>query len=226
MDQCPKCGQIHQRDGVATCYGHRKGDGHFCTKYPPKGSKVCLSHGGGARQVRAKAKERTEMEAVREQANRLGVPKDVDPGPALIGLVREAAGNVEFYRTLVAEVQIHPDKDELTVDDEGSHWKRGAAGIYGRTYHQSGIPTGEAKPNILVTLYNDERDRLAGYCQAALRAGVDERRLQLQEQEARELMEGVVKAITAAKLTPQQAEVFRREFADHLRRAESPALTG
>ena len=52
-----------------------------------------------------KALERLTQERARRECIRLGVPiDDADPGGTLLALVREAAGNVEFYRSLVAEL--------------------------------------------------------------------------------------------------------------------------
>lgn len=225
MYVCERKGLVHEKNGKPTCHGHRKSDGQCCGNFPINGSTVCRKHGGAAGQVKRKAAEVVQAEVLRAEALRIGIPIDVEHGEAMVALVREAAGNVEFYRQLVQELQIHPDEDEFSVDDEGKPvYKRGASGIYGRTYHVSGIPTGDAKPNILLVLYNEERDRLSSYCQAALKAGIDERRIRLAESTARELFEGVGKAMKKANLTPEQAEVFRVELAAHLRAAESPSL--
>lgn len=182
----------------------------------------CKLHGGSTPNHQRSA----QMELARRECVRLGVPIDMDPGDAMIGLVREAAGNVEFYRSLVAELPVHPEPDTFESDDDGGHWKQGKIGIYGRTYHQSGIPTGEAKPHILVVLYNEERDRLAAFAQAALKAGVEERRVRLAEADAQKLMAGVVVGLQRAKVSTEQAEEFRRGFAEYLRQHELAGVAG
>lgn len=167
-----------------------------------------------------------QVEILRQTADRLGISREVDPAEALLELVWEAAGNVEFYRSLVEALPIHPEDDELVMSDVTGlpYWQRGAPGIYGRTYHQSGIPTGEAKRVILVQMYDDERDRLERYVKDALAAKIDERRVQIAERDARELFTSVGRAMTAAQLTPEQAETFRRELANDLRRPKSAQL--
>jgi hypothetical protein len=183
----------------------------YKTNHPKIGR--CHLHGGKTETHNQAA----AVEVMRRACDRLGVPiENADPGGTLIDLVREAAGNVEFYRSLVGELPIHPGPDRFVAggaDDDGveieAHWERGESGVYGRTYHQSGIPTGEAKRHILVQMYDDERDRLARYSKEALNAGVEERRVRLQEADAREFFEGIGAAIKAAKLTPEQTEVFR-----------------
>lgn len=223
MEPCIDCGAIHERQGHPTCSAHRRSDGHFCKRFPLNGSRVCVRHGAAAPQVRALAAQRYGMTRAQEACDRLGVQVDIDPGEALIEMVREAAGNVEFYRTLVAELAIHPEDDDRQLDDSGDpYWVRGETGVYGLTYHQSGIPTGEAKPHILVVLYNEERDKLVRYSKEALAAGVEERRLRLAEADARQFYEGMGEAMSAAELTPEQIEVFRSVLAQSLRLTAVP----
>lgn len=187
----------------------------YRTTHPGVGH--CYRHGGCTpTQVRG-----AQIEIARRECDRLGVPIDTDPGDALIGLVREAAGNVEFYRSLVADLPTHPER---LTNDEGE--SRTRTGVYGPTFHQSGIPTGEAKPHVLVVLYNEERDRLAAFAQAALKAGVEERRIRLAEADAQKLMAGVVVGLQRAKVSPEQAEEFRRGFAEYLRQHELAGVAG
>lgn len=184
-----------------------------CHRWPRPTQAVCPSHGGNAVAALVKAAERGKVARIRavhaEVCDEIGLSRDIDPGDALIELVREAGANVEFYRLLVQDLPVHPGDDALVPGDEGTRFVQGNPGIYGRTYHQSGIATGEAKRNILLTLYDDERDRLAKYSDFALKAGVEERRVRLAEADAREFFAGIAEAITAAALTPEQTEIFR-----------------
>jgi hypothetical protein len=220
-----------QPDGLDSRYcgaKKRQGEG-FCkrpagwgTDHPGVGR--CKLHGGKTQTHNHKA----SIEIARRECNRLGIPVDEDdgdPGELLLAMVREAAGNVEFYRSQVAALTPEPGID-LVLDDEGVPTPTKRNSIYGPTFHATGRPTGEGKPHVLVTLYNEERDKLVSYAQAALRANVEERRVRLDEMEARRLMAGAVKAIQATGLTPEQAEVFRREFAKALRAQEPAALAG
>lgn len=181
----------------------------------------CKWHGGSTPNHRRSA----AIELQRRACDRLGIPvppEEGDPGALLLGAVREAAGNVEFYRSLVEELPTHPEPGRWETDATGiRYFRQGDPGVYGPTYHQSGIPTGEAKPHILVVLYNEERDRLVRYSKEALAAGVEERRIRLEEADARDLMTAFSKGIHAAKLSPEQTEVLRREFANHLRRSRA-----
>ena len=173
----------------------------------------CYLHGGST-ETHNKA---AQVELARRACDRLGIPIEVSPVEAILNAVYESAGNVEFYRSLVAQLPVHPEDDEIVgVNDKGSPiYKRGEAGIYGRTYHVSGIPTGEAKKNILVQMYDEERDRLAKYVHEAVTLGIEERRVQLEENRAVEVFRAVTLAFAAMGLESRFSE-FREHFANAL----------
>ena len=133
-------------------------------------------------------------EIARRECISLGIPIEIDPGEALIRALWEAAGNVEFYRAKVAGMGI-----DLLAVEKG--------------------PAGAAKevPSPWVLLYNDERDRLKNISVAAIKAGVEERRVRMAEADARELFSAVTFALEAAGLDSIQSNSFRRELAERLR---------
>lgn len=218
----PKKGKPKRR-----CTGTAKSTGLPCEKSPMKGSLVCASHGGGAPHVRAAAKRRLEEEGARAACVKLGIPIEVDPGEALMGEVWEAAGNVAFYRALVQDLPTHPGPDEYhPPEGEGSGWwERGEPGVYGRTYHVSGIPTGEAKPNVLVQLYNQERQHLAVVVALALKNGIEQRRIDL-EQERASVMADVFRHVFEdpdLDLPKEKRRIAMSTAAKHLRLAGGTA---
>lgn len=222
MRECEKCGEIHQKNGKPTCVGHRR-DKHFCTKFPVNGSTVCDMHGGRAPQVKRKAAEVVQATEIRKLCAALGLHRDIGHIDGLLELVAEAAGNTEFYRQLVNELPTHPEAD--TYDLDTASYTRGEPGIYGRTYHESGMPTGEGKPHVLVTMYDAERDRWAKLCLELAKLNIDERRVRLAEADAQRIFGAIGKALNSAGLTPEQIEVVRRDFAANLRSAEPVGLT-
>jgi hypothetical protein len=172
----------------------------------------CYRHGG-----RTESHQRgAETALARIECEKLGVPIEVDPGEALMRELWETAGNVAFYRALVQALPAHPELDVYEHDEDGGHWERGQPGVYGRTYHVSGVPTGEGKPHVLVTLYNDERAHLTAVATAALKAGVEERRVRMAESDATQIFEAQVAALRAIGREDQLDE-FRRAFAAALR---------
>jgi hypothetical protein len=167
-----------------------------------------------------------EIEIARRECLSLGLSIVTDPTQALMDELWEAEANCQFYRQLVAQLPSHPGADEfIPPEDDGDngHWERGETGVYGRTYHVSGIATGEAKPHILVVLYNQERDRRRAVAEAMLRANVEERRVRMVEADAAKILRAQMTALLAVGLG-DRLEDFRRAFVDALRASEPVAL--
>lgn len=159
----------------------------------------CRYHGGTHPRAAAAAKARLEIRKAREECERLGIHVEIDPGEALIRAVWEAAGNVEFYRSRI---------QELVRED-----------LNRPTFHISGQPTGETVQHPFLVLYNQERDRLVAFSTAALKAGVDERRVRLAEADAQVMFGAVMAAMREAGITDAQQEAIRSGIADNLRAA-------
>jgi hypothetical protein len=118
-------------------------------------------HGGSTATHQRAA--RTEL--ARRECAKLSIPIETNPTTALLGELYRTAGWVATYE---AEVQ------KLPLED-GRHW--------GMTYGARGLPTGEAKPHVLVELLHRERRHLADVSTAALRANIDERMVRITEQQ-------------------------------------------
>jgi hypothetical protein len=215
QDVCQTCGKPHVRDGKPTCIGHRS-DGEPCMAWPIVGGVVCYKrHGGKAPQVQAAAKRRIAEAEAKRDCLRLGVPvEDGDPGQGLLEAVRQSWGAVIFWQTLVE--QLDPGMTRSETDPETGETIL-IEGVAGRTFHVSGRPTGEAKPHVYVVQWERERERWIDCCSAALKAGVDERRLRLEENETRTLFQAQAAACVAAGLTEEQVSAFRTAFAAALR---------
>jgi len=188
-----------------------------CKNVAGKGTKHlrvgrCSRHAGAT----ANHEKAASVELARIECETLGIPVETTPADALLEEVAEAKGNVTFYRRLIQELPTHPEPDVFVVEDGEGYWQRGATGIYGPTYHVSGIPTGEAKAHILVQLYNDERKRLRDASEGALKAGVEERRVRIAEADAERIMDALVGAAIAMGLG-DRLEELRAQFIAHLR---------
>lgn len=177
---------------MAQCTAKSKQSGKQCKRPATPGAVVCSIHGSKSPQARAKAAERLAVAQAQAEVVRLGARRDIHPAEALLELVHWTAGEVDFWRaqvTLVAE----EDPDALTwgvtrVKDGGDD--RGT--------------TSEAKPNVAYVMLERASDRLAAYAAAALKAGVDERRVQLAERQGA-LVADVIRGVLAdLNLTPEQ----------------------
>lgn len=184
-------------DPERQCTAKSKTTGGRCKQPAVAGGTVCRFHGGRAPQVRAKAARRLALAEAGAELRRLGeLPDgDVDPTEAMISTVTEAAANVAVYRHLVQQLEHHGVVlGQADTDDDG----------LGRVVLGGSIagPTGstaklfDAAPHVFVTMYDAERERLMKWAKMCRDAGVDERRVEVAEEQGRQLAE-VLKAFAA-----------------------------
>lgn len=193
---CASCGHTHPKG----CTAHSARGTRPCQAAPVRGLKVCVKHGGNSPQSRAKsARVQAEAKAAREVA-RLGARLDVHPAEALIDLVQWTAGEVAYWRDVVTGLETEGGHRALTwgatskVDKQATEFP--------------GIDTtAEARPHVAYTMLTSASDRLAAYAAAALRAGVDERRVQLAERQGALVADAIRGVLDALNLTPQQWEL-------------------
>lgn len=186
---------------MAQCTANTSGSGNRCKKGAIKGGTVCATHGGSAPQVKAAAQRRYALSEARGLVEAYGTELDVEPEEAIFSMIRVTAGNVILLQDLVA--QLEP--------------KLGPDGIAGRTGNER--VTNEAKPHVLVSMYNEERDRLVRFSKVAAEIGLSDRMVRLAESQA----EMLVKIITAIiddpelALSGEQRKAGRSVAARHLR---------
>lgn len=217
------------------CSATSKRTGNPCGHWATGGATVCKWHGGAAPQVLAAAERRLVATRARADLANLGVSIETTPVEALEAMLWEAAGNVAMLRELVAELRQHPVvvevPDEVDEDLEGQ--PHGGAlrrrraepgrvrvvvpGIYGPDHN------GDGKPHVLVTMYDEERDRLARLAKDCAGLGLDERRVRVAEVTTERLFGAVKAAIDAAGLADAQREAFTRALAGGLRGLATPA---
>lgn len=202
---CAKCGQPHTtaRGGPA-CTGHiSSGDrkGQPCSNPPLTGLDVCRYHGGAARHARAAGTRRKAEQDAARAVQTLGLPLDVSPTEALLEEVRWTAGHVHWLRQRVQELGDR-DWDPADVEHEPHPL------VWGTTKTKTGGDdygtTQEAKPSIWYVLYERERQHLVQVCAAALKAGVEERRVRLAEQQGDLVATAIRRILDALGLTPEQ----------------------
>lgn len=170
------------------CKATAKGTGQRCQAWAMAGSEVCRVHGGRAPQVKAAAARRLAEQAAQRAVRTLGLQVDVSPTEALLEEVRWTAGHVAWLRDRVQELAEEPThrfdgEDEDILETPG---QRGAL-TWGTTKVKTGGDdagtTQEAKPSVWYELYTRERTHLIKVCGAAIRAGAEERRVRLAEQQ-------------------------------------------
>jgi hypothetical protein len=184
------------------CTATNKESGERCRRKHITGGKVCRSHGGNAKQNRAAAGQRTADKKARALVATYGLPIDIAPDQAILDEVHRTAGHVAWL-----ERQVHA----LT---EGEL-------VWGITRVKEGGEdrgtTEEAVPNALLRLYNEERDRLVRVCTAALKAGIEERRVKLAERDGALIAEVIRAILDDLKLTSKQWALVSTVVPQHLR---------
>ena len=127
------------------------------------------------------------MELARRECDRLGLMIETDPAQALITAVWRAQGNLAYYEALVNRLD-----DPITGEE-------GPGGAYKKVAHP------------LVLLYHEAEKWAANVAVAALRAGVEERRVRLVEQDSAQIIQAQIAALTALGLD-DRLDDFRIQF--------------
>ena len=141
--------------------------GEPCRRAAELDTDVCHYHGGKAPQTLQAAERRVKEEKASRAAALLGLPINVDPHSALLEELHRAAGLVTW---LQAQIE--------------------AQGIENVTEHTL---SGE-RPSVWYRLWTRERDRLARVAVECAKAGVEERRVSIVEENARQMSQ-LIRAI-------------------------------
>lgn len=177
------------------CTSTSKRTGDRCGAWAIPGLDVCRWHGGATKKAQAKAQRNQQRDAAHTAATRFGVPIDTTPQQALLDEVQRTAGMVAYYGAKAQEVA---DRDHAAL-------VRGVTREENREGFQAGSTRViEAAPNIWLTLWNDERDRLVRVSAAAIKAGIEERRVQLAEQQGQLIAAAIRRVLDRLNLTQAQ----------------------
>ena len=183
-----------------TICGAKKKDLNPCGAPPAKGGVRCGKHGGKSPQALKAAERRlAEQEAQRELDNTivtLGLPQDVDPAKALLDEIARSYGIVQWLQAKVRELE----PDDL---------------VWGLAETQAGIgkdgpidtKTHRAEFSAWYQLYMTERKHLVAVSAAALKAGVEARRIALAERQGDMVATALRRVLDALNLSPAQLEL-------------------
>ena len=190
------------------CSAKRR-NGEGCGAWAVKGATVCRMHGGSSPQARAAAARRVQEEKAAKAAQRLAQPIETDPSQALLDLVSSAAGEVAYWRARVDLLQEQDEKrltSGLTKITEGKD--RGGV---------TTLRTVETVAAIEYRMWTAAQDRLAQYATAALRAGVEERRVRIAEDQGALVAQVIRRILDRLDLSEWQAEMVGSIVPEELR---------
>jgi hypothetical protein len=202
---CRQCGQEHRAaKGGRPCKRHlstgpkggplKERAGQPCRKPAMHGQDVCGSHGGQSPQAKNAAAARIAEAAASKVLRRFGGPVDTTPTEALLDAVKWTAGYVAWLRDKVAGVdETRPaDEDEQATVDE-------------RALTQHSTASGKREASVWVDLLGQWHDRLVRICSDAIRAGIEERRVRIAEQQGALVADVIRKILSQLDLTAEQA---------------------
>ena len=174
----------------------KRTDGEPCKAWAVTGLKVCRVHGASSPRSKAKRARALAEEKAAKAMRLFAEPVDIDPARALVELVQWTAGEVAYWRE-----QVRALADE---DPKALTWGVVREKVGGEDYGT----TLEAKPNVAYLMLTDAQDRLAKYAAAALKAGVEERRVKLAEDQGALVAQVIRSILDQLNLTSdQQARV-------------------
>lgn len=203
-------------NGVPRCWARAKGTGEQCQQPAASGQNVCRYHGANAKHSLAKGKERVAEQKAAALVATYGLKITTTATEALLDEVQWTAGHVAWLRERVQEI-------EGAALVEGTDREHPL--VWGVTKEKSGGEdrgtTEEAAPNIWLKLYQQERTHLVRVCAEAIKAGIEERRIQLAEQQGALVAQAIRKILGDLQLTPEQQALVPQVVPRHLRALSS-----
>jgi hypothetical protein len=158
----------------------------------------CKMHGGNMPNHRKQAQ--TELAKLGVEA--FGLPINIDPHDALMEELHRTAGIIAFYELQIQSLQ------EVS-DLHGPTGTSGSDIESGLEHHPS-----EA-PNIWVKLHKEERQHFVKVAESCIKAGIDERRVQIAEQQGVLIATAIRNILMALGIDTAQAQV-REVIREHL----------
>lgn len=203
---------IHLDDPTASrMCAHPNKDGSPCGHHAIKGGTVCntFGHGGRTTRIREAANRRLEEAAIRKKLALWEVPvgANVDPGMALQEQIDTSHALVEQYRRM------------LLAGDSSAHLVAASSTqrVGGGEYGDWTDSTIEARPSVLLSMYNEERDRLVQYLGLALKVNLRERQQRFNEQLAEMTVSAVRLGIALDWLSAAQRDQLMESVGLQLR---------
>lgn len=191
------------------CEGFNK-QGRPCGIEPAKGARMCYRHGGKARQVAQKARQRALVQDNAPEMRRLRIDSYRgidDPARALMDLVASKSAEIQFLSHL--ETTLHTE-----YGDDVYAWHKAETTenkITGETVkHKAG-------PHPVITQRRQAEKDLATIASDALRAGVEERRVRLAELQVKAVSDAIHRGINKTTLTTDLRETLLGNIAAELR---------
>lgn len=192
-------GQTNQ-DGKLICGAKKRGKDEACGSSPIQGGVRCGRHGGNSPKAKAAAEQRIAQQELTQSVGTLGITDkypDIDPAQALLQEIRISYAHVQWLRTKVSEVEPNELVWGITKTEVGI----GAQGPVDMSVHEAGF-------NTWYRIYLTEREHFAKLTTMALKAGIEQRRIELEEQKAELVVVALKQIFAALNLSKIQADML------------------
>lgn len=196
------------------CTSKSKQTGKRCKRNPAIGLDKCATHCGLSKAEREAAAARFLAEQkARKAVVTFGLPRDISAIDALMEEVRWTAGHVAWLREQVQ-----------ALEAEALTWGIREQSEKNATEFAGTDTTYAAMPNIWLELYYRERKHLVEVTKAAIAAGIEERRVRLEEAKG-QLVAEIIRRITGRLgLSAEQSAILPQIASEELRRAASALM--
>jgi len=165
----------------------------------------CKLHGGNT----PNGKRHAQKARAKKARDTFGLPQEIDPAVALLQEVWRTQGHVVWLGAVVQQLRKKDVAWGITKRKTGGE-------DHGTTF--------EAKVNAYVALYQDERKHLARVSAEAIKAGVEVKRLKIEEQRAELIVTMLGTIFDSLELSDDQAAKLETLVPDALKSlAEVPA---
>ena len=160
----------------------------------------CKFHGGAT----PNAEVAGQVFLARREAMVMGVPLDIDPLNAILECIRIAAGEVQYASDRIAELDEDEAVGPVTVTTTRPLKEEKGAESESTTVQEVRLEAPQL--HVWILARRQAMDRLAQYSLAALKAGIEERRVRLAEDQGRQIVE-VLKGVLAELGVADRPEV-------------------
>jgi hypothetical protein len=168
----------------------------------------CRLHGGAS----PRAELAGQVTLARREAAVMGVPLDIEPHNAILECIRIAAGEVQYASERIAELDQAEAVGPIvtTLTRPLSYGKEGES----KTETAKEIKHEAPALHIWITTRRQAMDRLVQYSAVALKAGVEQRRVELAEQQGQllaQVIRGILEDLGVSK-RPEVPGIVRRHL--------------
>lgn len=189
-----------ERDGKLICGAKKRGKDEACGSSPVPGGVRCGRHGGNSPKAKTAAEARIAEQELNHAIGTLGIIDkypDIDPAQALLQEIRISHAHVQWLRERVAEVEPNELVWGITKTEVGI----GAQGPVDMTVQEAGFST-------WYRIYLTEREHFAKLTTMALKAGIEQRRIELEEQKAELVVVALKQIFAQLNLSKIQADML------------------